>query len=135
MKKQKKVWTGLLLIPIAWLIDFISYFLCIYIDIMVIPDPNALGHPVPVTLLLWYILVIPFTIIMHLLGIIITVIRDGKRNKSTYRPNYPAMPPNIPNTVAMNPQIQPSKLRYCENCGNPVTSEDRYCPNCGYKLN
>ena len=124
MKNTKEIWGTILLVG-SYIIDAASFFICAFLDTVVLPDPNALGHPAPITLLLWFVLVVPFTLITNIIGIILLATSNNNR------------PNNMINRQTMvqmqAPQIE-SKVTRCPNCGQPVNSNDIYCNNCGYKL-
>jgi hypothetical protein len=45
--KRNSPWLWLLLIPGKIVLDIIVFCAAVAIDTYVVPDPNALGHPVP----------------------------------------------------------------------------------------
>ena len=122
---------GIILIPIAIIIDILTFFLCAFLDTCVIPDPNALGHPMPVTLILWFIFVQPFTIIMCIIGIISAATEKNKKKNKIDNCYYNKS--NI-NTNLQNQSNIQIKSR-CKNCGQIINSDSNFCTNCGCRLN
>lgn len=131
MKNTKEIW-GIVFIVGSYIVDAITFFICAWLDTVVLPDPNALGHPAPITLLLWFILVVPFTLISNIIGIVLLVTSNNSRpNNMVYR----QMPmQTMVQTQEQQTENKIDKQVRCPNCGQPVNSGDVYCNNCGYKL-
>lgn len=79
-QKQKNPYRALLAIPITIVLNFVLFWLAVWIDTKVIPDPEALGHPVPV-FTGFCILGLPvIDLVIAMVAILITIIRVTKIN-------------------------------------------------------
>ena len=47
-QKQKNPYRALLAIPIAVLWNIVLFWLAVFVDTKILPDPSAHGHPVPI---------------------------------------------------------------------------------------
>lgn len=135
MKNKKETW-GIILLVGSYIIDTITFFICGWLDTVVLPDPDALGHPAPITLLLWFVLMVPFTIITNIIGIVLLVTSNNNRPNNMVNKTI-SMQTMEPMVQAQEQQTvsKVEKQTRCPNCGQPVNSDDIYCNNCGYKLN
>jgi len=68
--KKKNPFTPLLVIPIMIILTIIFFHLSVYVDTQVLPNPDAVGHPAPATMLL----VIPIMGIADIVAVLIAVI-------------------------------------------------------------
>ncbi|MCR4999871.1 MAG: hypothetical protein K6A05_08550 [Lachnospiraceae bacterium] len=93
--KPSEAFYILLVIPIQCVLDVVIFWGCAYLDTVVIPDPNALGHPAPATMILAFMLLPPITIIVCVVSVIITIILYNKYLRDSKNP------PPKPNTPPM----------------------------------
>ncbi len=70
----KKPFKWLLLIPIQLVLDVALFVLAAMIDIYVIPDPSAVGHPMPVFMLIAMLVLPLMTIVVLILSIVMHVV-------------------------------------------------------------
>ncbi len=49
-QEQKNPYRALLAIPIAVLWNIVLFWLAVFVDTKILPDPSAHGHPVPIFL-------------------------------------------------------------------------------------
>ena len=81
-QKQKNPYRALLAIPIAALWNIILFWLAVFVDTVIIPDPSALGHPVPI-FTGFCILGLPvIDLVIVLVVVFITIVRVTKMNRN-----------------------------------------------------
>lgn len=87
----------LLAIPVTLVIDIVLLCLASWIDFAVIPDPNAVGHPVPILTFIYMAIVpiislvifIVFTL-LAVIGVIINLVKNNKLKKAMDSQNVQA---------------------------------------------
>ena len=139
MKNTKRT-VGIIFLAGSYIVDILTFLLCTYLDTVVIPDTNVLGHPAPATLILWFILVGPFTIISNIIGIVL--LATSTNNKTNYNgvamtyEQYKMQKQSQNYQQQYNVPIQPIQYNgqtMCPSCGHTVKNSI-YCGNCGFKL-
>ena len=81
-QKQKNPYRALLAIPIAALWNIILFWLAVFVDTKVLPNPEALGHPVPI-FTGFCILGLPvIDLVIVLVVVFITIVRVTKLKRN-----------------------------------------------------
>ena len=80
--KQKSPYRALSVILLLAVVNVILFWTCVYFDAKVIPDPNALGHPVPILTAYFIVLMPVIDIVTTAICVIITIVRVKKAAKS-----------------------------------------------------
>ena len=80
--KQKSPYRALSVILILAVVNVILFWTCVYFDAKVIPDPDALGHPVPIFTAYFIVLMPVIDIVTTAICVIITIVRVKKAAQS-----------------------------------------------------
>ena len=80
--KQKSPYRALSVILILAVVNVILFWTCVYFDAKVIPDPDALGHPVPILTAYFIVLMPVIDIVTTAICVIVTIVRVKKVAKS-----------------------------------------------------
>lgn len=81
-QKQKNPYRALMAIPIAILWNIVLFWLAVFVDTKVLPNPEALGHPVPI-FTGFCILGLPvIDLVIVLVVVFITIVRVTKLKRN-----------------------------------------------------
>ena len=73
-EKKKSPWLWLLMIPLQIAMDIVLFNVAIAIDSYIIPNPNALGHPVPALTLMAFVTLPVITLVVIIIALILSLI-------------------------------------------------------------
>ena len=125
IKKKPSPVLWLLLIPAQLVLDVILFWLAVFVDTAILPDPNALGHPAPALTLISVIVLPVITIIVGIIAIILMAIglaiqskRDEAErialNQNVYNPRTGVAMTNV--DYYINCVLRPDRpLETCRN--------------------